>query len=344
MPPPRPAPPRTLAIFSKGVTIGDGFFQLPFLNELRHRLPDTHITWMTARYSVYCSTLRSVVTPRYIDEVVEHAGFGAVYGTARVVAEICMPVRRPKLRFDAVISAKNNLWRALSVRRHFDTPLFLSHAGGWLISARPPPRWRDRLQPHLTDNLHRCLDILAPPAATPTPPLLRQLPLAPYRAEAARLLPAGKPYVGFVPGSGVKDKRWPLDNFIALMHQARAAGFEPVAFLGPGEQDLRAPLRQTFPDLLIPEDQAARSLRHPLLVTALGERLHCAVANDSGPAHMLSLSARPMIVLYGKYSPYVWAPRIPDIEIFWSLRYGAKKNMARIPLREVAASLAGKLL
>ena len=343
MPAPVPdALPATLAIYSKGVTIGDGFFQLPFLNELRHRLPETHITWMTARYNIYCSTLRPVVMPGLLDAVEEWSGFGSVYGKAGVVAEIFAPAKKPKPRFDAVISAKNNLWRALSVRRHFDTPLFLCHAGGWLISTKPPPRWRDRLNPHLTDNLYKMLDIIAPPGPTPAPPL--QLPLAPYRKEAARLLPKGKRYVGFVPGSGVLDKRWPLDNFIALMRQARSAGFEPVVFLGPGEQDLRAPLQQVFPDLRLPEDEAAEALRHPLLVTALGERLHCAVANDSGPAHMLAVAGKPMIVLYGKYSPYVWAPRIPDIDIFWSLRYGAKKNMAKIPLREVAACLRQKLL
>lgn len=343
MPAPVPdaPPPATLAIFSKGVTIGDGFFQLPFLHELRHRLPDTHITWMTARYNIYASTLREVVMPGLLDAVEEWSGFGSVYGKAGVVAEIFARGEKPELRFDAVISAKNNLWRALSVRRHFDTPLFLCHAGGWLISAKPPPRWRDRLNPHLTDNLYKMLDIIAPPKPTP-PPL--QLPLDPYRKEAARLLPEGKRYVGFVPGSGVLDKRWPLENFIALMRQTKAAGFEPVVFLGPGEEDLHAPLRQVFPNLLIPERQAPEALRHPLLVTALGERLHCAVANDSGPAHMLALAAKPMIVLYGKYSPHVWAPRIPDIDVFWSLRYGAKKNMAKIPLRVVAACLQKKLL
>ena len=62
---------KSILVFSNGEKIGDGIIKLPLLNELKRRLPNYHLFWMTDKQStVYTSTLKNI-SSNYIDKIYE---------------------------------------------------------------------------------------------------------------------------------------------------------------------------------------------------------------------------------------------------------------------------------
>ena len=119
-------------------------------------------------------------------------------------------------------------------------------------------------------------------------------------AAAAALLPDGPAYVGFAPGAGGPERRWPLERYIELAGRAETAGYAPVFILGPMEMDAAAAIRAALPNAVLPavdRTDAFTDVEGPLLTIALAARLTAAVANDAGPAHMLAAGGAPMVHL-----------------------------------------------
>jgi ADP-heptose:LPS heptosyltransferase len=284
-----PAEPRTIMVYSMGEVIGDGLIKLPFIAALRDAYPDAHIAWCAGKAevgTVYAGPLKPIVAG-CIDEILtaEPTGskfsdhFGNPFGGRR---------------FDLVIDTQSNLARSLFARRAARD--FISPSGGFLLSRARPPK--DEAWPEtMLGRLARLLE-LARGRAVP----LRPLPLKDPRSLAAAraLLPDGPAYIGFAPGAGGVEKRWPLDRYIALARLAAAAGYAPVFFIGPKEAGEDAAIRAALPAALLPQLNRADDFADvdgPLLTIALAGRLKAAVANDAGPGHMLAAGGAPLLSL-----------------------------------------------
>ena len=64
---------KSILIFTNGEQIGDGLLKLPLLVELRKRLPDSIIYWMTdTGTTVYNNRLRNFAS-QYIEKIFEKA-------------------------------------------------------------------------------------------------------------------------------------------------------------------------------------------------------------------------------------------------------------------------------
>ena len=62
---------KSILVFSNGEKIGDGLIKLPFLYEIKRRLPDTKIYWMTNEgTTVYSDRLKNIAS-QYIDKIFE---------------------------------------------------------------------------------------------------------------------------------------------------------------------------------------------------------------------------------------------------------------------------------
>ena len=158
----------------------------------------------------------------------------------------------------------------------------------------------------------------------------------PWRAEARRGLTeagaqAGRPYVLIHPGSGSREKCWPLGRFVELAE--RLAG-DPrpracVFVLGPTELDwwgaeTIAPLRAKFPTILAP----------PLtLLAALAAGAAGYVGNDSGPSHLAAAVGAPTAVLFGPTDPAHFGPRGRRVRVI------AAGRIDRISVESVRAAL-----
>ena len=276
----------SVMVYSMGEVIGDGLIKLPFVAAVRDAFPDAWIVWCAAKGStVYAGPLKTMVEG-LIDEVLK---------TGRMGAKVSDHLFNPfdGRRFDLVIDTQGDLARGLYARRA--AKRFVSDVAGAVGLSTKSPRG-----PRPVAVLDRLSDLLETAAGRRAP--LRSPALIDARALAAAraLLPDGSRYVGFAPGAGGQDKRWPLENYLDLADRAAAAGLQPVLFFGPDELDDLERARAAAPNGLYPEFDRAdgfSDIRGPLLVIALAGRLTAAVANDAGPGHMLAAGGAPLLSL-----------------------------------------------
>ena len=70
---------KKILVFSNGEKIGDGLIKLPLLNEIKRRLPDHKLFWMTDQgETVYKNQLNNI-SKNYIDEFFEQANLNPFF-------------------------------------------------------------------------------------------------------------------------------------------------------------------------------------------------------------------------------------------------------------------------
>lgn len=134
-------------------------------------------------------------------------------------------------------------------------------------------------------------------------------PSAEARASVTRLLAANgisaaEGYAVVRPGATHPNKRWAVENFVAIarwLHNER--GIPVVINLGPDERDVAGSLRV----LCGPEVPVLDALSlSELMALLVGAKLY--VGNDSGPAHIAAAARCPVVVIFGASNPVHWRP------------------------------------
>src|SRR6266498_2197655 len=138
--------------------------------------------------------------------------------------------------------------------------------------------------------------------------------------HAARNL--SRPIIAVHPGSGSKEKNWPLENWIELFSSnGRFSGAkdEPgymgkqlslVVVSGEADQAQTAKLENDWKDRDVrfaknlPLSQLAAVLEHTIFV-----------GHDSGISHLAAAAGANCILLFGPTDPNVWAPRNENVQI-----------------------------
>jgi ADP-heptose:LPS heptosyltransferase len=113
------------------------------------------------------------------------------------------------------------------------------------------------------------------------------------------------------PGSGSREKCWPLDRFIELAQRLGSAGHS-VRFLA-GEVE-----RERLADADFQRMSRVASVRMldsyvELLRELTDARLY--IGNDSGPTHLAGITGVPTVALFGETNPDLWRPLGPDVRI-----------------------------
>jgi ADP-heptose:LPS heptosyltransferase len=314
---------QTVLIYSMGEVIGDGLIKLPFIAGLRAAFPDARISWCAAKgETVYAGPLKAVIAG-YVDEVILKGRNGARPRDS-------LPWSKPfdGRKFDLVIDTQENLRRSGVARR--------GAAGRFVSAARHA---RDKDWPvAVTDRLARLLS-LATDGQGAVRPLALNNPEALKAAEA--LLPTGPTYVGLAPGAGGQDKRWPLQNYLALARRITAKGWTPVFLFGPDEAEDAAIAAREIPQAMQPERNRTDGfvqVKGPLLVIALAGRLAAGVANDAGPGHMLAAGGAPLLSLQQDRRKSVkFRPAAQRLEMLVAEDYGS--GMSALPVDAAWAAL-----
>jgi ADP-heptose:LPS heptosyltransferase len=311
--------------------VGDGLLKLPFVHGLRQAFPDAQITWLAGKEtSVYASCLAPAVEG-LLNEVIEHAGIGLH------PSEL---LKRPLMgrKFDLVIDSQKIMWASFSLWR-IPHKTFISPAGRFLLSSIKAPKgykFPKSMQRQLLDLLE-----LASGQIFKTPKNLNLDLGQDYRADALELLPGGKDYIGFAPGSGGKPKCWDLKNFIRLAESEAERNRVPVFFLGPQEPEWMAPIHAQIPSALFPL-QIKDNDFDPLYTIALAERMSATVSNDSGVGHMIALGGKPLVSLFGPTDPEKFMPMSNKLTIIEAKTFGGRE-MSFIPCEAVAKALQDSL-
>ena len=119
----------------------------------------------------------------------------------------------------------------------------------------------------------------------------------------------GRPVLMLAPGSGAREKNWPVLSFIAVAEWWRKQGKgEPLIILGPVEEE-----RAGFEPLLR-QYQAARNLTLAELV-ALMVRGALFLGNDSGVTHLAAALGIPTLALFGPSNVKKWRPQGKHVRI-----------------------------
>jgi len=152
-----------------------------------------------------------------------------------------------------------------------------------------------------------------------------------------------QPIIAIHPGSGSKEKNWPLENWIALfsrsggfLNAAGRLGTRPCLLVVSGEADelLAARLEHEWKDQDV---RFAKKLPLPHLAAVL-ERL-IFIGHDSGISHLAAAAGANCILLFGPTDPSVWAPRNPNVQVLRA----ASGNVRALEVAEVEAAVAACL-
>lgn len=103
--------------------------------------------------------------------------------------------------------------------------------------------------------------------------------------------------IALLPGSGHRNKEWPMRYFKYLAEKLASQGWEPLFIIGEAERER---------GLLPPPGMKWEDPSPPLALAQRLRQVRAMVSNDAGPAHLAGMYNVPEVVLFGPTSPEVW--------------------------------------
>jgi heptosyltransferase-2 len=127
------------------------------------------------------------------------------------------------------------------------------------------------------------------------------------------IAPDGTPLIAIHPGSGSKQKNWPIENWMelgnALLGEPAFAG-RILVIVGEADDTETALLRAHWNN---PRVRIAKSLPLPELAALLEQSIF--VGHDSGISHLAAATGAKCLLLFGPTDPAIWAPRGDNIQV-----------------------------
>lgn len=291
--------------------IGDVVLTTPAIRAVRRALPDAHLTYLVEPLAA-----AAVVGNPQLDEVIVAP---LTRGLARVRGDAALALRLRRARFDTVVDfhggPRSSLlaWASGAPRRvGYDVP-----GRGWMYTDRIH-RPRGHRQRHSVDNQWDLVEAAFPGIPRPDPatdPVEMLGSDAARTRIAARFVTMGSPanprYVVIHVGAGNEFRRWPGDRFAAVVAALYAA--EPkrriILTTGPGQAEAVEAVRRLAVAAGVPADAVLALCDLDLSeLRVLVEGGSLFLGGDSGPAHVASTTAVPMVVIFGPTTPTVWGP------------------------------------
>ena len=299
--------PSSIGVYVGLDFVGDGLIKLPFIRSLRQVFPNSKITWIAGTNKSEFNRTLAPLVKGLLDEVVEEANIGFIGVNEANISERLsdlMNFFKPPLNsreFDLLIDTQTHFFTTLIIKT-IKHKVFLSGCANFYLSdLKPPSNFKRKL--NLSQRLVQLAEIAyGKDINVPPPPLpLEQK----YRDLAKIALPKNKYYIGFAPGAGDTSKCWKLNNFIDVAKYFSKKNKIPVFFLGPKEEKWLKLIKKYVPLSLFPEwgQFKKKYVSGPAFVIALSERIKCALANDSGTAHMIDAGGAPIVKVFGRSLP-----------------------------------------
>ena len=115
----------------------------------------------------------------------------------------------------------------------------------------------------------------------------------------------GRPIIGLNPGAATSYRRWSADNFASIgnmFHDTYDAHI--IITTGPNEGELAQQImKQMAHSPTVVKDIT------PMQLSALLQRCHLYISNDTGPMHLSVAVKTPTIALFGGSNPAQWGPK-----------------------------------
>ena len=283
---------RNVLVFHSGA-LGDFVLAWPLLLALGRMFPQSRVVCVT--HAQKGALAEKVLRVEAAD--VEGGGWHALHSDPKA-----LPPRAGKLLAEAhqvfsfVGAAADATWLGNVRRLNPETKVTA-------LRQKPP----DGFGGHVVEHLIEQLRAEQPPIASAVEQMVRSI--------NARGLLTNRSAGGDIvvhPGSGSREKCWPLERFIELIRRLRAEGRTVRAIIGEVE-------RERWPAADIERLRStASSVRTPETYLELLDELTTAsalVANDSGPAHLGAAVGVPTVSIFGPTDPAQWRPLGPRVEV-----------------------------
>jgi heptosyltransferase-3 len=152
------------------------------------------------------------------------------------------------------------------------------------------------------------------------------------------LRPLQQSIVAIHPGSGSKEKNWPLENWITLFSGTKGKDgcrcSSLVVISGEADKAQTEHLEREWKNRDV---RFAKNLSLPQLAAVLERSIF--VGHDSGISHVAAAAGANCILLFGPTNPDVWAPRNQNVQV---LRAESGK-VSDVEIGQVEAALGGAL-
>lgn len=313
-------PPSSLCILRLSA-IGDVCHVVALVQAIQRYWPTTSIVWIMGK--------------------TEASLLGDLPGIETVVFDKKQGVRAYKAvwqqlrgrRFDALLHVQAALRASLlsvgikaRYRLGFDRQR--ANDGQWLFTNYQVPSPAGK---HVVDGLMAFAQALGIPSSIPQ----WQVPISPVDQQWAASVLAGKPALVLVPASSKAYKNWTVAGYVAVAEHASRQGLQVILCGSPQVQEieLAAKVQQACPCATL-NLVGKTSLKQLLALIAQAKLV---LAPDSGPIHMATLAATPVIGLYAHHDPERVGPywgRGDVVSVYQTLVEAAyQKPLAELPWR-----------
>ena len=279
----------------RGGAIGDFILILPALKALRDTYADAHIEILGYKH------IAALAENRFYAQAVRSIEYGPLSSFFAKNSEISAELADYFPSFDLIISYlydpdqifENNL-RRCGVKKLLCGPARIVATGG-----------------HAARQLARPIEELG----IRVPDLTEKIFLSEEDRQFGREFRPirSQPIIAIHPGSGSKEKNWPLQNWIELFSREHChVEKRPSLIVISGEADeaQSAQLEQTWKSQDI---RFAKNLMLPHLAGVLEHSIF--IGHDSGMSHLAAAAGASCILLFGPTDPNVWAPRNENVEV-----------------------------
>jgi heptosyltransferase I len=281
-------PPSTVCILRLSA-LGDTCHVVPTLRALQRAWPQTKLTWIIGK------------AESRLMEIIDGVEFIIVDKRAGLAARRELRARLRGRHFDVLLHMQLS-FRASLVARLVPATIRLGFDRArarelqWLFTnARIAPRSRE----HVLDSFLGFLESLGIEDRT----LRWDVPLPPVALEyAERLIPDAQPTLVISPCSSHPLRNWRPESYAAVAdHAVRRHGMQVILTGGPtaAERTMGTAIEQAAHVPLV--NQIGRDTLPQML--ALLSRATVLLTPDSGPAHMATMVATPVIGLYAATNP-----------------------------------------
>jgi heptosyltransferase-3 len=312
----------------RGGAIGDFILTLPALKALRETYSDAHIEILGYKH------IAALAENRFYAQAVRSIEYGALSSFFARNSKLPEELADYFASFDLIISYlydpdrifEKNL-RGCGVENLLCGPAKIVEASGHAASQLAQPI--ERLGITVADLAEQIFLI------------------ADDRQFAQQFLhSSSQPIVAIHPGSGSKEKNWPLENWIELfsgkgrLQKAKTdpgrigKQFSLVIVSGEAEKAQVAQLEHAWKDRDV---RFAKDLSLPHLAAVLEHTIF--VGHDSGISHLAAAAGANCILLFGPTNPDVWAPRNGNVQVL-STQSG---NVSDLEIVDVEAAVASAL-
>jgi len=301
----------------RGGAIGDFILTLPALKALRDARPQAHIEILGYKH------IAALAENRFYAQAVHSIEYGPLARFFARNSELPAKLADYFVSFDLIVSY------LYDPDRIFETNLRRCGVQNLICG---PARIVENAG-HAARQLARPIEALGINVVDLAERIFPSIEDRDFAREFLASLP--QPIIAIHPGSGSREKNWPVENWISLFSAgSHFADLERVLVIS-GEAD-KAQTDQLEREWKNRDVRFAKNLPLPRLAAVLERSIF--IGHDSGISHLAAAADANCILLFGPTDPNVWAPKNQNVQVFRSP--GGKLDDLRIETVEAALAAA----